>query len=116
MRERTVIRTTCPRDCYDACGMTVVLEAGNIRSIRGDSDHNMSRGSLCGKCSLAYNGAWIDPAQRLLNPLRRVGAKGTAHFESVPWDDALSDIARRLQAILNAGAAETILHTHYTGI
>jgi anaerobic selenocysteine-containing dehydrogenase len=116
MRERTVVRTTCPRDCYDACGMTVVLEAGSIRSIRGDSDHTMSRGSLCGKCSLAYNGAWIDPAQRLLHPLRRVGAKGTAHFETVSWDDALSDIARRLRAILAAGAAETIIHTHYTGI
>ena len=28
MTEKTIIRTTCPRDCYDACGIAVVKRNG----------------------------------------------------------------------------------------
>ncbi len=30
------IRTTCPRDCYDSCGMTVIKENGVVRKVSGD--------------------------------------------------------------------------------
>ena len=71
-----VVLTTCPRDCYDACGIAVVKRDGAIRHVRGDPDHPVSRGKLCGKCSIGYNGAWLDPEARLTRPLRRVGAEG----------------------------------------
>ena len=109
------IRTTCPRDCYDSFGITVIKENGAVRKVSGDREHPVSRGSLCAKCALAYDGAWIDPAERLLHPLRRVGAKGEGQFERVSWEDALSDIAGRLKAILSEHPPESILHTHYTG-
>src|SRR5579862_968329 len=111
---RTEIRTTCPRDCYDSCGVSVLLEDGRIRSVKGDAGHFVSQGSLCGKCSLAYNGAWIDPASRLTTPLRRIGPKGAGQFTSVSWDEALGAIAARLK-IIAAQRPETIIHTHYTG-
>ena len=109
------VRTTCPRDCYDSCGMTVIKENGTVRKVSGDREHPVSRGSLCAKCALAYNGAWIDPAERLLHPQRRVGPKGEGRFERVSWEDALSDIAGRLKAILSRHPSRSILHTHYTG-
>lgn len=74
---RIEVKTTCPRDCYDSCGVSVLLEDGRIRSVKGDAGHFVSQGSLCGKCSLAYNGAWIDPVSRLTVRLRRIGPKGT---------------------------------------
>jgi anaerobic selenocysteine-containing dehydrogenase len=73
---REKIRTTCPRDCYDACGIEVVKRQGEIVRVKGDPAHPVSRGELCGKCAVAYNGAWIDPQARLTQPLKRVGAKG----------------------------------------
>jgi anaerobic selenocysteine-containing dehydrogenase len=110
-----VVLTTCPRDCYDACGVAVVKRGGKIRHVRGDPDHAVSRGRLCVKCSTAYNGVLLDPQARLLTPLRRVGVKGSGRFEPVSWDEALAEIAERLHAI-NAGAGpETILNAHYTG-
>ncbi len=112
---RTLIKTTCPRDCYDSCGMTVLIEDGKIRKITGDADHLLARGSLCGKCALAYNGAWLDPKHRLQHPLRRSGPKGGSKFERVGWDEALSDIASRLNDIADSGSARKILQTHYTG-
>lgn len=111
---RTMIRTTCPRDCYDSCGIVVVKRAGKVK-VLGDPEHPVSRGALCGKCAIAYNGAWRDPDMRLLHPLKRVGRKGTGRFEPVSWDAALSAIARRLTDIVARHGAETVWHAHYTG-
>ncbi len=81
----------------------------------GDPDHPVSRGALCGKCAIAYNGAWIDPKVRLTQPLKRVGPKGAARFEPVTWDYAISEIAGRLKIILAENSADSIWHSHYTG-
>jgi anaerobic selenocysteine-containing dehydrogenase len=113
--DRTVL-TTCPRDCYDACGVLVtVRDDGSIRNVRGDPAHPVSRGKLCRKCTIAYNGVLIDPEQRLTRPLRRVGAKGEGRFEPVSWDVAIAEIAERLSAIADGPGADTILNAHYTG-
>ncbi len=115
MTDVTLIKTTCPRDCYDACGITVRVLEGAIQKVTGDKDHHVSQGKLCGKCAVAYNGVFRDPAQRLSAPLRRNGRKGVASFEPVAWDVALREIAARLKHILAGNDARTIYHTHYTG-
>jgi anaerobic selenocysteine-containing dehydrogenase len=110
-----VVLTTCPRDCYDACGISVVKRDGAIRHVRGDPDHPVSRGKLCNKCSIGYNGAFLDPQERLTGPLRRVDAKGEGGFEPVSWDDALAEIAERLRSIEATAGGHTVLNAHYTG-
>jgi anaerobic selenocysteine-containing dehydrogenase len=95
--------------------MNVIIEGGRIRRITGDPGHMMSRGSLCAKCALAYNGAWIDPEQRLLYPLKRNGPKGAGQFARVTWQQALGEIAGRLKSIIGGGSADKIIQTHYTG-
>ncbi len=110
------LRTTCPRDCYDSCGIVAERnDDGTLRRIVGDPDHHMARGKLCRKCALAYNGAWRDAAVRLSTPLKRVGAKGDSAFTPVTWDEALGDIAARLRQIAETRSAASIYHTHYTG-
>ncbi len=109
------IRTTCPRDCYDSCGIRVVMKDGEIDRVTGDLDHPGNRGSLCGKCTLAYNGVWRDPAARLTSPLRRTGPKDTGAFEAISWDDALAEIAERLGHLIAADRRHDILTAHYTG-
>jgi anaerobic selenocysteine-containing dehydrogenase len=110
-----VVLTTCPRDCYDACGIAVVKRDGAIRHVRGDRDHPVSRGRLCRKCSIGYNGAFLDPQARLTRPLRRCGAKGEARFEPVSWDEALAAIAKRLRQVEATCGTETVFNAHYTG-
>lgn len=112
---KEIVRTTCPRDCYDACGLVVVKRQGEIVRVKGDRDHPISRGTLCGKCALAYNGAWRDKTQRLSQPLKRIGAKGEGEFEPISWSEALDTIAARLKSIIATGRSHGILQTHYTG-
>ncbi len=120
-----VLTTTCPRDCYDSCGISVIRRDGLVTAVRGDPGHPVSRGTLCGKCSTAYNREWRDPSRRLMEPLRRVRSKvcgertglirDEAHFEPVSWDTAIAEIAGRLAAIVESHGPGTILNAHYTG-
>jgi anaerobic selenocysteine-containing dehydrogenase len=110
-----VLLTTCPRDCYDTCGMVVLRRGGKVTAVRGNPAHPVSRGTLCGKCSTAYNREWRDPQRRLTRPQRRVGRKGGGTFEPVSWGTAIREIAARLQGIVASHGAASILNAHYTG-
>jgi anaerobic selenocysteine-containing dehydrogenase len=95
--------------------MTVIKRDGVVTAVRGNPAHSVSRGTLCGKCSTAYNREWRDPARRLLHPLRRVGPKGHGGFEPVSWESAIAEIAARLKDIVESHGAKAILNAHYTG-
>ena len=92
-----VVHGACPHDCPDTCAMRVTVEAGRVVRIQGDPDHVMTHGALCTKVSRYAERSY--DAERVLHPLKRVGEKGAGRFERVSWDQALTDIAQRLQAI-----------------
>src|SRR6202048_1129218 len=110
-----VIRTTCPRDCYDTCGVTVHKRKGAIESVRGEPGHFVSQGQLCTKCSIGYNNEWLGPQAAPTRPLRRVGRKGEGRFEPVSWDVVIAAVADRLKRIVASAGPQTILNTHYSG-
>ena len=109
------IRTNCPRDCYDGCGIVAHIEDGKRPRIAGDPEHPISRGSLCSKCGVAYNGVFQDETARLTTPLRRVGEKGSGEFEPIGWGDALTQIANTFTSITDSRGAESILTMKYSG-
>ena len=99
--DRTIVRAACPHDCPDTCAMLVTTELRDGKrvaiEIAGDPTHPTTAGKLCTKVS-RYLERTYHP-DRLLHPLKRVGAKGQGRFERVSWDDALTDIATRLEQI-----------------
>jgi anaerobic selenocysteine-containing dehydrogenase len=109
-----VVRTVCPRDCYDSCGI-LVEHRPDRTVVRGDPAHSISRGRLCRKCSIGYNGAFLDPDQRLGSPLIRSGPKGSGEFREASWDEAIGLVAGRLRPLADGGQAARILNAHYTG-
>lgn len=111
----TLRRTTCPRDCYDACGIVLIPREGRTPIVRGDPEHPVSRGKLCAKCSTAYNGAFLDPGARLTRPLRRTGPKGSGRFAPVSWEEAVEEVAARLGELVEGDHAPSVLAAHYTG-
>ena len=90
------VLTTCPRDCYDGCGMEIELLGGAVRRVGGNKANPISRGKLCEKCTLAYNSTWLDRAARLTRPLVRNSSKGAGQFEPVSWEVALGLVAQRI--------------------
>jgi anaerobic selenocysteine-containing dehydrogenase len=91
------IRGACPHDCPDTCALITTVDHGVAVRVQGNPDHPHTDGALCTKVS-RYAERSYHP-QRLLQPLRRTGPKGSGQFEPVDWDTALDDIASRLQAI-----------------
>ena len=88
----------CPLDCPDTCAWVVTVRDGAAVTLRGDRAHPYTRGALCAKVHryLDYTRA----PDRLLHPMRRVGAKGEGRFARISWDEALDAIAARWQDIV----------------
>ena len=93
--------------------MLVTVEDGRATRLRGNPDHPVTRGFLCGKVA-RYLEREYSPA-RLLYPQRRIGAKGEGRFARIGWDEALDEIAARLGAIAAESGAEAILPYSYAG-
>ena len=109
-----LIRTTC-RLCLVRCGMLV--DTGNGASpgtgadptrirVRGDRAHPLSRGYLCPKGKFSVDMTFSP--KRVLYPQRRVGARGAGRWRRVSWDEALDDIAARLNAIIERDGARAV--------
>jgi anaerobic selenocysteine-containing dehydrogenase len=107
-----VVRGACPHDCPDTCALRVSVQDGRVVRVQGDPEHPPTHGALCTKVS-RYAERLYHP-ERVLSPLRRVGAKGQGRFEPVGWDEALDAIAARLKAIA-ARDAQAVVPYSYAG-
>jgi anaerobic selenocysteine-containing dehydrogenase len=107
------VRSACPFDCPDACGLLVDVEGGRARRVRGDPEHPWSRGTLCAKMN-RYERSVHSP-DRLLHPLVRTGAKGEGRFRTATWDEAIDLVASRFREIAARDGAEAILPYSYAG-
>jgi anaerobic selenocysteine-containing dehydrogenase len=109
----SVVRSVCPFDCPDACGLLVEVDHGRVRKVRGDAEHPYSQGSLCPKMT-GYDRTVHSP-DRLTQPLIRTGPKGAGEFRPASWDEALALVTARWQQIIAADGAEAILPYSYAG-
>ena len=95
---------------------------GRATRVAGDPAHPVTRGFLCGKVA-RYLDRVYSP-DRLLYPMRRKKdvLKGplpqgmeTDAFERISWDEALDEIATRLQQVSDLHGPESILPYSYAG-
>ena len=108
----SVVRGACPHDCPDTCSLLTTVVDGVAVKVQGNPAHRPTDGVLCAKVSRYTERTYH--AERLLQPLRRAGPKGSGRFEPVGWDEALDDIARRLGTIATRDP-EAILPYSYAG-
>lgn len=122
------VHAVCSHDCPDSCGVLVTVDSASGRAIKlqGDPAHPVTRGFLCGKVA-KYLDRVYSP-DRLLHPMRRrpgapKGPAGYGHakgreadaFERISWDQALDEIAARLEKIAAEHGPESILPYSYAG-
>ncbi|MEO9530787.1 MAG: molybdopterin-dependent oxidoreductase, partial [Roseibium sp.] len=106
--------SACPHDCPSTCALEVQFDAdGTIRRLKGARDNAYTAGVICAKVA-RYAERLYHP-DRLLKPMRRVGAKGEGRFEEISWEAALDLIAEKFLAAEAEFGAESVWPYHYAG-
>jgi anaerobic selenocysteine-containing dehydrogenase len=87
----------------------MTLENDRLKSLVPWKGH--PRGVICPR---GVKGPEITYSEdRLTQPLKRVGPRGSGKFETTTWDEALDDIANRLKDVVKTHGPESL--TLYTG-
>ena len=94
--------------------MLVTVDNGRAIRVAGDPEHPVTRGFLCTKVNRYVERTYH--RDRLLHPMRRVGPKGASQFAPISWDEALGEIALRLNEIRQSDdGPQAILPYSYAG-
>lgn len=108
------LKSACPHDCPSTCALEVErLDARTIGKVRGNPFNDYTQGVICAKVA-AYRERVHHP-DRLTQPLRRVGPKGSGRFEPCSWDDALDQVADAIQRAQEKHGPETVWPYHFAG-
>ncbi|MFO7853719.1 MAG: molybdopterin oxidoreductase family protein [Paracoccaceae bacterium] len=106
--------SVCPHDCPSACALEVeVIDGARIGRVRGAKSQTYTDGVICAK--VARYAERIHHPDRILHPMRRVGARGEGRWERISWDDALDLIAERFLAAEAEHGPETVWPYYYAG-
>ncbi len=109
----STVRTACPLDCPDSCTVDVTVENGRVLEIDGGDENPVTRNYICAKVRRFASRVYGE--DRLLYPAVRQGARGNGVFTRVTWDEALDQIADKMQSIRDRWGAEAILPFCYGG-
>ncbi len=92
--------------CAGGCGIKVRTIRDRAIKIEGRTDHPVNKGSLCplGYASLQY----LYGPSRVKTPMRRTGERGSGQFEAISWDEAISEVSGKLDALRKNGRAHTL--------
>ncbi len=93
--------------CNIEDGGIAFVKDGRIRKLEGNPKHPSTRGKLCGKGGAGI-GHVYDP-DRILYPLKRVGKRGSGRWKRISWDQAISEVAKKIDAALDSGHPNEIL-------
>jgi anaerobic selenocysteine-containing dehydrogenase len=95
-RRYSLVPTVC-FNCESACGLLAYVDKTTyeIRRFEGNPAHPGSRGRNCAKGPATHNQIY-DP-ERLLYPLKRVGARGEGKWKRITWDQAISEISEKMR-------------------
>ena len=105
--------SVCSLDCPDTCGLLINVDDGVGTKLRGNPEHPVTRGFLCGKVA-QYLEREYSP-ERLLHPMKRTGPKGSGQFARIGWDEAIGTITSRLTATVDEFGSEAVLPYSYAG-
>jgi anaerobic selenocysteine-containing dehydrogenase len=108
-----ILRSVCPYDCPDTCGLLVEVDNGRALRVTGDPQHPMTRGLLCPKM-LHYEDT-VHSSRRLTTPLLRTGAKGSGEFAPIGWPEAIQRICDSWKELIAEHGGETVLPYSYAG-
>ncbi|MGA9320440.1 MAG: molybdopterin-dependent oxidoreductase, partial [Xanthobacteraceae bacterium] len=109
-----ILASACPHDCPSTCALEVEVFGNNIIGrVYGAKDNAYTAGVICAK--VARYAERVHHRDRLKQPLRRTGPKGSGQFAPISWDDALDLVAEQFIRAERTHGSETIWPYLYAG-
>jgi anaerobic selenocysteine-containing dehydrogenase len=87
-------------------GRTGIMKMGLAKKLEGNPDHPVNRGKLCARGHAALQVLYHP--DRIANPLKRRGSRGSGDFQEISWDDALDELVSRLTDLHSSGSAASL--------
>ena len=109
-----IVPSVCPHDCTSTCALEVErLDAHTIGRVRGSQRNPYTAGVICEK--VARYAQRIHHPDRLTQPLKRSGPKGSGRFEPISWEAALDEVAQAFIAKAREHGNQTVWPYFYAG-
>lgn len=91
--------------CHANCGVLAYVKDGEVIKIEGDPDYSNQSGLCCRGTSALLH---LNHPARINHALKRVGEKGEGKWEKIPYDQAIQEVAERLNQIKDESGAEAV--------
>jgi thiosulfate reductase/polysulfide reductase chain A len=104
----TVTKKTICFTCSQQCGHIAHIQDGKVVHLVGDRDHPRTAGFICPKGARAHE--IHNAPDRIHVPMKRVGPRGSGEWQTISWDQALDEIAAKLEAIAAECGPEAVAH------
>ena len=106
--------SVCPLDCPDTCSLSVKTDGTCVLEVRGSKANPYTGGVICNKVMQAFPD-FVHGANRLTNPLKRVGPRGSGQFEIISWDKALDLVYEGFISAIRKYGTQTVMPLNYAG-
>ena len=114
--EEKIAWSQCNVNCGGNCVFQWHSVGGKVQYMEtdntGDDPNFQARACLRGRSMRK----WLNHPDRLLYPMKRVGARGEGKFEQISWDEATDIIAEKLKWVYSEYGPEAIHINYATGM
>ena len=113
----------CPA-CGGGCGVTArimdadadvvrkgqagVMRMGVAKKLEGNPQHPVSQGGLCSRGQASIQITYHP--DRMKNPMKRSGARGSGQYQAVTWDAAIAELVSHLDGLESAGNQKALAY------
>jgi len=101
------------RGCHGGCGVVLHVKDDKLVKVKGNPASPLNHGRLCPIGNAVPD--LVHHPDRLKYPLGRKGARGSGQWQRISWDDALGEMAEKLNNIRATDGAHTIVMGTGTG-
>jgi len=118
--------SVCPL-CAAGCGVTARVMEADVETVRngqagvvkmavakkleGQPEHPISKGGLCARGQAAIQITYHP--DRITQPMKRSGARGSGEFKPVSWDEAIAELVSRLDALAASGDHKALAYVSH---